>query len=73
MMTIDDEGQGEGGVWQMMTSSQKFKIFGKFLEFYREFYQNFPQNFQIQGKISPANLKLNLNQIFSGLLQGMDY
>ena len=36
MMTIDDE--GEGGVWQMMTSSQKSKIFGKFLGFYREFF-----------------------------------
>ena len=35
MMTIDDE--GEGGVWPMMTSSQKSKILGKFLGFYREF------------------------------------
>ena len=49
MMTIDDE--GEGGVWPMMTSSQKSKIFGKVLGFYLEIYQNFPKNSQIQEKI----------------------
>ena len=36
MMTVDDE--GEGGVWPMMTSSQKSKVSGKFLGFYREYY-----------------------------------
>ena len=41
MMSIDDE--GEGGVWPMMTSSQKSKILGKFLGFYREFHLNFPK------------------------------
>ena len=49
MMTIDDE--GEGGVWPMMTSSQKSRIFGKFLGFHGEFCQNFSQNSQIQDKI----------------------
>ena len=40
----------------MMTSSQKSKIFGKFLGFFRVFYQNFPRNpkfsqkFKIFGK-----------------------
>ena len=68
MMTIDDK--GEGGVWPMMTSSQKSKIFGKFLGFFRVFYQNFPQNFQIQDKNSQVNFKLN--QIVPGLLQGKD-
>ena len=48
MMTIDDE--GEGGVWPMMASSQKSKIFGKSLGFFWVFYLIFPQNFQIQDK-----------------------
>ena len=45
MMTIDDEGEG-GLANAMMTLSQKSKIFGKFLGFYREFYRSF----QIQDK-----------------------
>ena len=44
MMTIDDE--GEGGVWPMMTSSQKFKIFG----ILQGIFQNFPKNLQNQDK-----------------------
>ena len=49
MMTIDDE--GEGGVWPMMTSSQKSKIFGKFLGFYREFFKIFQKIYKITTKI----------------------
>ena len=48
MMTIDDEGGGR--VWPIMTSSQKSKIFGKFLRFYMKFFQNFSQFFRIQDK-----------------------
>ena len=55
MMTIDDE--GEGGVWPMMTSSQKSKIFGSlqgiFLKFSKKFkksgkkFSNFQRNFYL--------------------------
>ena len=49
MMTIDDE--GEGGVWPMMTSSQKSKIFGKYLGFYREFVKIFRKIYKIRTKV----------------------
>ena len=37
MMTIDDE--GEGGVWPMITSSQKSKIFGILQGILPKFFQ----------------------------------
>ena len=50
MMTIDDE--GEGGLWSMMTSSQKSKFCVNFWDFTRNFskfppiFQNFQKFFQ---------------------------
>ena len=42
MMTIDDEREGEGGVfWPMMASSQEPQFFGKFLGFFNEFSKIF--------------------------------
>ena len=54
MMTVDDEGG-----FQMMTSSQKSKIFGKSLGFRKEFFQSFPQNLQMLNK----NFQVNSNLI----------
>ena len=53
MMTIDDE--GEGGVWPMMTSSQKSKIFwilqGIFLKFSEKFTKSGQKFSTFQGNI----------------------
>ena len=70
-----------------MMTSQKSKIFGKFLGFFRVFYQNFHRNpkflgfFRVFNQNFPQNFQiqdknsqvnLKLNQIVSGLLQGKD-
>ena len=69
-MTFPNDDEGEGGVWPMMTSSQKSKILGNFLGFFRNFIKIF-SNLRIKDKISRVNFKLV--QIVSGLLQGIVY
>ena len=59
MMMIDDE--GEGGVWPMMTSSQKSKIFGIFKGIFLKFSLKFINSGQ---KFSTFQGNLNLNECY---------
>ena len=49
MMTIHDE--GEGGVWPMMTSSQKYKFLVNFWDFTGNFSKIFRKIYKIRTKI----------------------
>ena len=58
MMTIDDK--GGGGFWQMMTSSQKPQIFGKFLRFFEKFFKIFLKIYKIRTKTFNFSKKFKL-------------
>ena len=64
MMMID--GEGGGGVWPMMTSSQKPQIFGEFLGFFEDFFliiykirtkiSNLPRKFKLECHLSSSRV-----------------